>query len=101
MDRVWKPLDAGGKRLYSVSCEYFDKDTGSRLYAGTEPPKLVMADSPRQAASFVYKVMNSPEYTIRVECYGKAVNVLMPKSWWEDGIPCWGNEVESDIEFSK
>jgi hypothetical protein len=87
MKRAWKPLDVGGKRLYAVTTEYF-KD-GNQLHPGSTPPSLVMADSPRDAARILSRINeragHSPD--IRIECHGKAINVLMPAIWWEEGIP--------------
>jgi len=87
MNRIWKPLDVGGKRLYKVTLQYYTKDKGLRVYGNHEDPLLVFADSPRDAAAVVGKIYNSHESRIRVECYGHAVNVLMPESWWIEGIP--------------
>jgi len=91
MKRVWKPLDCGGKRLYSVTLQYFSKEDGKQCYGNKEAPLLVMANSPRGAAGLVHKIYNSSESPIRIECYGHATTVLMPESWWQEGIPC--NEV--------
>ncbi len=87
MKRVWKPLDVGGKRLYAVKLEHFNKETGQRAYGNLEPPLLVLADSPRGAAKLVHDIYNYPETPIRTECHGKAVKVFMPESWWNDGVP--------------
>ena len=87
MKRIWKPLDVGGKRLYAVRLEYFAKDTGYRVFGNVESPLLVMANSPRAAARLVHKIYNLADSPIRTECYGKATTVLMPESWWQDGIP--------------
>lgn len=97
MKRVWKPLDVGMKRLYSVTLEYFTKE-GKRAYGNTEPPKLVMADSPSNATEIMDRLYNPPGQEIRAECYGKAVNVCMPKSWWEDGTPEKVKLLENEIE---
>jgi len=86
MKRVWKPLDVGGKRLYAVTLQYFTQE-GKRAYGNYEPPQLVLGNSPRHAASLMYRIYSQPDNPIRVECFGKAVNVLMPESWWEEGIP--------------
>ncbi len=88
MKRVWKPLDVADKRLYAVTLEYFNKAGNGRVYGDSEPPKLVLAYSPMQAAELVHRIYNKPDYPVRVECYGKAANVLMPESWWQDGVPC-------------
>lgn len=84
--RVWKPLDCGGKRLYSVTHQYYTGD-GRQAYGNSEVPQLVMADSPRNAASLIHAIYNQPGQSLRVECRGHAVKILMPESWWIDGIP--------------
>lgn len=88
MKRVWKPLDVGYKRLYSVTLEYYDKQTSTYLHQGTKYPKLVMADSPKEAAELLHRIYNTnPDSQFRVECKGHAIDVLIPESWWRDGIP--------------
>ena len=87
MKRVWKPLDIANSRLYAVSLQYFDKNTNKRCAANLEPPLLVLSSSPSQAARLIHHIYNSQDSSIRVDCYGKAVKVLMPKFLWEDGIP--------------
>lgn len=85
MKRVWKPLNCGGKRLYEV-LQIFQWRGGK-----TETVRhLVMADAPRFAANLVEQTYQHSEWhpdITNVNYIGKAVNVLMPESWWADGVP--------------
>jgi hypothetical protein len=82
--RVWKPLDVGGKRLYEV-VEIWPRADGRSEHRNRS---LVIATSPSAAvevfARHVYRDIPEQDRPIIL---GKAINVLMPKSWWEDGVP--------------
>ena len=86
MKRVWKPLDVGGYRLYKVTVKYYTRE-GRDLHQAYD--YLVIASRPKHAASLLQHISDDADDggPIRVECKGEAVQVLMPKSWREHGIP--------------
>lgn len=93
MERVWKPLDVGYKRLYKVRVKFYAD--GKYLHQDPEP-SLVLANSPRAAARLVHRIYDQSDLPegVRVDCFGEAVKVLMPKSWWDDGVPGQRSEGE-------
>jgi hypothetical protein len=82
--RVWKALDVGGERLYEV-VEIWPRTRGRRE---AKKRSLVLATSPSAAvevfARHVYRDIPEQDRPIIL---GQAIDVLMPKSWWEHGIP--------------
>ena len=77
-NRVWKPLEVGGLRLYQVSAY---KDCGI-LFA-----VYIVADkSGSEAARYVEDVcLKGVPYSFAI---GQSLDVLMPADWWENGTPC-------------
>jgi len=76
MKRVWKPLDVGGLRLYRVVVHRVNIDWSKEL--------IVAAKRPMHAAELVEKCGYNPrEYIIMAY----PLNILMPETWWIDGIP--------------
>jgi len=92
MKRVWKPLDVANLRLYEVRVEVF-RDGKMLGVNARDKFCLVLASSPSHAARLVHRIYSraGKEAGVRYETYGKAVNVLMPESWWENGVPCIHN----------
>lgn len=85
MKRVWKPLDVGGLRLYEVY-QYFNYRDGTMQFKTF----VVLANSPSEASSFIEKIYKDSQWldSIRsVDYKGFPLNILMPESWWIDGIP--------------
>jgi hypothetical protein len=81
--RVWKPLDVGGKRLYEV-VEIWPRADGREH----RNRSLVVATSPSAAVeAFARHVYRDIPEQDRPIVFANAINVLMPKSWWEDGVP--------------
>lgn len=87
MKRVWKPLDIGGLRLYKVKRTYIWKPDGKNH---TEV-SIVAATSPGSAAGIIQRLFaesdKNNEYTQAVTYRGFALDVFIPQSWWENGIP--------------
>jgi hypothetical protein len=85
LKRVWKPLDAGGLRLYEVLRVMLWKD------GHTDTVKtLVMAKSPKQASALMEEIYKGAEWhpnMASVSFVGRAIYVLIPEAWWQDGIP--------------
>ncbi len=83
--RIWKPLDVGGLRLYKVEqmIQYRDGHFDSRIL-------LAVARSPKNAELLVHECYRNTKWNaeiVTVNYYGKAIDVLMPESWWQDGVP--------------
>jgi hypothetical protein len=77
MKRVWKPLDvAPGYRLYQVLLDWGNH----RQY------RVVAAKSPSHAAQLLEEIYRGASKKPIITGY--ALNVLMPESWWMDGVPC-------------
>jgi len=89
MKRVWKPLDVANLRLYEVRIEVFSSGKMCGMNA-RDKFMFVLAHSPSHAAKLVSNIYNrsGKEVGLHYECFGKAVNILMPESWWDDGVPC-------------
>lgn len=78
MELVWKPLDIGGLRLYRVTVE----DAASANQGLTH--YIVLETSPEAAAKLIATIHPTWDgWIVR----GHPIDVLMPKEWWEDGIP--------------
>lgn len=80
MKRVWKPLDVGGLRLYMVRICFnqhpeWDKDM------------IVAAKKPSHARDIVEEIYKDTPFIEQPYFIGFAFNVLMPESWWVDGVP--------------
>ena len=81
MRRTWKPLDVGGYRLYEVIEAFAGHDEWNHKY-------IVVADSPSQAAELVKKQCEGANYKVDPYYYGKALQILQPADWHENGTPC-------------
>lgn len=87
-ERVWKPLDVGGLRLYDVilHCQWTG-ETGTR-----RKHYPVLARSPSHAAKLVEGIYRETyDNNQNISCWyvtGHALNILMPAEWWEMGAPC-------------
>lgn len=85
---VWKPLDMGGFRLYKVILH--------RYLKGQQRAKrdhyTVAASSPSQAAKIIeqrLKVSLDANPAIsHWHVTGHALDVLQPRHWYEEGVPC-------------
>jgi hypothetical protein len=78
MKRVWKPLDVGGLRLYSVRAQKMMEN--QKFY---NQHFTVAATSPRHAAQLVVECGYGEPWLVT----GHALNVLIPEDWWIDGVP--------------
>lgn len=67
IERVWKPLDVRGLRLYAVHGGY------------THHPAIVAANAPMDAADLMRKL--NPQYGGSFQ--GSALNILQPRVWWD------------------
>ncbi len=87
MKRVWKPLDVGGLRLYKVKRRFIWKPDGK----GHVEESIVAASTPRAAASIIERIYTESDkqntYCENITYTGYALDVLMPESWWRDGVP--------------
>lgn len=81
--RVWKPLDVGGKRLYTVSTRWIILGIEYQL-----EDCFVLANSPSSAAELIHNIHRGTRSDGVLNCIGHPLDVLMPKSWWDEGIPC-------------
>lgn len=80
MKRTWKPLDVGGLRLYEVIASRPRTDQPGRFVT---KHFIVAGDSPSHAAELVKKCGYDGEWSI----LGRALNVLIPEAWWNEGAP--------------
>ena len=85
MKRVWKPLDVGRLRLYKVKQYFIWKD-------GTQETEqfAVLAKSPSGAAKLVQDIYSGYDWSSEITSVtyrGFPFDVLMPESWWQEGIP--------------
>ncbi len=80
-NRVWKPIDVGGLRLYAVTVSF---PQGSH-YTRQSRSYTVAAKSPRDAADRVRMCYEGCE--ANAYFHGAALDILQPESWWNDGIP--------------
>ena len=87
MKRVWKPLDAGGLRLYEVNISGPDVRANHKGEWWHES-RIVAAKSPSDAAHLIEQC-GWREGNPSVIITGQALNVYQPESWWKDGVPCW------------
>lgn len=82
-NRIWKPLDREGLRLYKVIQRFYW--TGNS-FAYQDEVHLVMAISPSSAARLVAKCYKGASWhpdIVNVDYFGTPAKVLIPKSWWE------------------
>jgi len=85
--RVWKPLDVGGLRLYKVKRRLLWKPDNSNHVEQF----IVLAKKPSHAAKLIQGIFQEADkenkYIQNITYMGYALEVLMPRSWWNDGIP--------------
>lgn len=81
MERAWKPLSVGGMRLYQVEMKF-------RLHPEWNKTLIVVARKPLHAEKLIRDIHKNTEWMEEEPSFwGSALNVFMPKSWWDDGIP--------------
>jgi hypothetical protein len=78
--RVWKPLDVGGLRLYQVIIMFHNNPKLNQKL-------IVAAKKPSHAEQLIRDMHKETMWIEEPVIFGKALNVYMPESWWEDGIP--------------
>jgi hypothetical protein len=80
MNRVWKPLDVGGLRLYEVRVIFINHPQWNQSH-------IVAACSPTNAALIYERCVAGAIWEEEPHFSGHALNISMPADWWEKGAP--------------
>ena len=81
MERSWKPLSVGGLRLYQVNMNFHKHPEWNKIL-------IVAARKPSHAVRLIEDIYKNTEWMDgEPHFFGSALNIYMPKSWWDDGIP--------------
>ena len=82
MKRVWKPLSVGRLRIYQVEMKFMNHPEWNKTL-------IVVARKPSHATKLVQDIYQNTEWMEEEpHFFGSALNVYMPKSWWDEGVPC-------------
>jgi hypothetical protein len=76
MNRVWRPLDVNGLRLYRVELWF----PGHREW---DLQKIVAARSPTDAAEIVARFYSGMEWRVEPTIKGFSLEVCQPEEWCE------------------
>lgn len=80
MERVWKPLSVGGLRLYQVEMKFMNHPEWNKTL-------IVAAKKPSHAKQIIVDIYQDAMWEEAPHFFGSALNIYMPNTWWEDGIP--------------
>lgn len=77
MERVWKPLNVNGMRLYRVKLNFPN-------FPECNVCHIVAAKSPDGAARLIEQITKAGDWIEEPIITGHHLNIYQPASWWEE-----------------